>query len=470
MEDKKELLIRGLKGRADVYNFIGKYDNGIEDCKKAISLCKKEIPNSDLIAEAKLCLADIIGCGKSDYKHAEEVIKEILKNPNKKVIYSRGLVLMGVFLRQRGDYIKAMQCFQKALKIYEKLNYQEGIASVSNNIGLSYYNIGKYNLALKYLKKCLNISRKLSDKMKIGVACGNIGLVYSDKMENRTAFKYYREYLNISQEIGYKRGVAIALSNIAFLYEYEGDIDKSLEYYKRSLFMFEKMGNKRRVGMTFASIGIIHYYKGDFDLAFIYFKKSLDIFERIKDKRGCGISYTNIGKIYMEKGDFNSAKENLQKAEKILTELGDKIYLFKVYIILSELNTKIKYHSAILEFAQKAYSIADKIGSKKEKISALRAMGKALFFSSEEPVARAKRKEIKKSIITLKAVSYIKKSVLLAKKLNMKLEYAISLYELGKILLEIGKVEEGKKHLKTAQKIFKKAGAKLWLKKVKDLM
>ncbi len=60
----------------------------------------------------------------------------------------------------------------------------------------------------------------------------------------------------------------------------------------------------------------------------------------------------------------------------------------------------------------------------------------------------------------------------------MRLEYAKSLYEPGKVYLTCRETENVKgetakkvlRYLKEAEEIFKKAGAKLWLKKVKNLI
>lgn len=60
----------------------------------------------------------------------------------------------------------------------------------------------------------------------------------------------------------------------------------------------------------------------------------------------------------------------------------------------------------------------------------------------------------------------------------MRLEYAKSLYELGKVYLPSRETENVKgetekkalRYLKEAAEIFKKAGAELWLKKVKKLI
>ena len=68
-----------------------------------------------------------------------------------------------------------------------------------------------------------------------------------------------------------------------------------------------------------------------------------------------------------------------------------------------------------------------------------------------------------------KAISYLERSISLAKGEKVGLELAKSLYELGKVLKENGKTKEAEKNLKEAEKIFKKIGAGKWLNKVQKL-
>ncbi len=105
--------------------------------------------------------------------------------------------------------------------------------------------------------------------------------------------------------------------------------------------------------------------------------------------------------------------------------------------------------------------IAEKIGAKDEKIAAQRVMAKALVLSENR---------------FQEAIIYLTKSIALARKLKTEFELAKSLYELAKIYLSEREIENMKRetverilrHPKEAEKILKKIGAELWLKKIRD--
>lgn len=51
---------------------------------------------------------------------------------------------------------------------------------------------------------------------------------------------------------------------------------------------------------------------------------------------------------------------------------------------------------------------------------------------------------------------------------KIKIEMAKSSYELAKILKSLGKKKEANRYFSKSEKIFQKAGAKYWLRKIQD--
>jgi len=58
------------------------------------------------------------------------------------------------------------------------MGYEEGIANVFNNIGLTCSKLREINQALNYYQEALKINRKIGYKEGIATNLGNIGLVY----------------------------------------------------------------------------------------------------------------------------------------------------------------------------------------------------------------------------------------------------------------------------------------------------
>lgn len=181
---------------------------------------------------------------------------------------------------------------------------------------------------------------------------------------------------------------------------------------------------------------------------------------------------------YAEINQFKSARQFLKRAERILKEVGDKYELSEVYSLLAELNITRKKLNTALDYAEKVLSLAKETGTKKHEILALRALG--MLYSAHYSINRRQKilkaksqgrsveREDGTPLLVSKAIAYLKQSLCLAKKQNMELELAKSLYELGGILKDSGKIVEADEYLKEATIIFRKTGAKLWLKKSKN--
>ena len=76
---RENLLIRALKGRAEIHRHMGNFDKGINDYQNIISFCERRgYTNLSLIPEDKIGLSSIFTEGKSDYKKAEEMARQAL--------------------------------------------------------------------------------------------------------------------------------------------------------------------------------------------------------------------------------------------------------------------------------------------------------------------------------------------------------------------------------------------------------
>ena len=437
----------------NIFFYKGEYDTAISFYEETIEMLK-EHPSSLVLSETRMHYAQLLFGGKSDYQAAENMISQALakideeKNPK---IYAFGLNIIGNIFHFRSDYDRALKYYQKTLEIYEELSNKRRIAATSNNIGIVYRDKGELDTALKYYKRCLALSEEIGDKRGIGTASNNIGIVYWNKGELDTSLKYYKRCLVISEEISDKSGIGIASNNIGLVYCNKGELDTSLKYYKSYLAISKEIGYKIGIGKASGNIGNVYLYKGEFDTALKFYKRYLTTSEEIGYKMGIGVACFNIGGVYTEKEKFNCAEEYLERALKILIELGNKRNLPEVYSNLSELYTAEGNYKSALKFAEKTISLAQETGIKEQELFALRVMGRAL--SKENPE---------------KAISYLKKSISLSKKQKMKIEMAKSSYELAKILKSLGKKKEANRYFSKSEKIFQKAGAKYWLRKIQD--
>jgi len=116
--------------------------------------------------------------------------------------------------------VEVLKFYQEALEINKKIGYEEGIANVINNIGLTYSKLREINLALNYYQEALKINRKIGYKEGIATNLGNIGLVYITLgQSNKEALKYYQEALEVFVHIKAQPRIEILLKIIKIIEE-----------------------------------------------------------------------------------------------------------------------------------------------------------------------------------------------------------------------------------------------------------
>jgi len=209
--------------------------------------------------------------------------------------------------------------------------YLRYFAGALNNVGIIYNDQGDIPKALEFYNKSLKIREEIHDKMGIANSLNNIGFIYSNKGNIIKAIEFYHKSLKIQEEIQDKSGIATTLNNISFLYDQQGNIPKALEFLHRSSKIQEEIQDKTGIARSLNNIGMIHYNQGDIHKALEFYFKSLKILEetllqsgQVEDKMGVAQSLNNIGGVYQNQNDIPKALEFYIKSLKIYEEIQHK--------------------------------------------------------------------------------------------------------------------------------------------------
>lgn len=78
------------------------------------------------------------------------------------------------------DKQKALEYFEKGMKVYEEMGNIEGVAACQRGIGGTYEHARELGKAIEYYSKARFTFQKLGDKSQISGVLGNLGQVYSN--------------------------------------------------------------------------------------------------------------------------------------------------------------------------------------------------------------------------------------------------------------------------------------------------
>ncbi len=259
------------KGIASSYNNIGEihrlqgnYPKSLEYFQKSLKI-KEELGNRKGMSESYNNIG-VIHWNLCNYPKSLEYFQKSLKIKEElgdRKGMSESYNNIGEIHRLQGNYPKALEYFQKSLKIKEELGKRsedpdeigrakKGMSSSYNNIGLIHWNQGNYPKALEYYQKSLKIFEELgtssdealakSGRKGMSYCYGNIGIIHYEQGNYPKALEYGQKSLKIIEELGDRHGIATSLGNIARLNIKLKNYTKAIDEANKSLNIAKEIG------------------------------------------------------------------------------------------------------------------------------------------------------------------------------------------------------------------------------------
>ncbi|NOZ45466.1 MAG: SpoIIE family protein phosphatase [Chlorobi bacterium] len=281
----------------------------------------------------------------------------------------------------------------RAMKLSENINYDEGILRGYILNGISYYKQSKYEISDSLLSIGYELAKLADNKLGIANACINKGLVYTNQNKYLDAIQNFKIALKNYEIIGSTENINAVKVNIGIIYYYQGNVKEALHYHlnalkkmdtlnvykrrhivnviqnigafyselgkpdsammftKRALRMHTENGNKKGMAICYNNLGDFEKLKGNIFKALSYYKKSLALKKEIKDLRGLIITNNSIGQLLIQLGSPGKAKTFLYDALKYANIVNDKQLIKDTYGILAVLNDSIQnYKEAYLNY------------------------------------------------------------------------------------------------------------------------
>lgn len=266
------------------------------------------------------------------------------------------------FANFKADNSKAIEYYEKSIKIREEIGDKKGICAGLNNLGDIYQKQGQTNKALETHKKALAIREQINDLQGIGISLLNIGYIYKNQGNISGAVECYLKSLGIFEKIKDKKSYANTLNNIGKIYFSQDEVKKALEYYEKSIKIYEELGEKQSLATGVTNIGMVYFDKGNYELAMKYYKQALKLREEINDKLGVGLSYLNLARIYKSLKDYDKAIEFNTEAKKIFEASNNQPSLANALSGLAICYYKKNNSSQAAIYAKEALSISRRLG------------------------------------------------------------------------------------------------------------
>jgi tetratricopeptide (TPR) repeat protein len=247
---------------------------------------------------------------------------------------SYALISKGVLFDRQNEYMRAIDCYYKALKYFEfqKDKSYEGISYAYSRLGYTYGKIKNNSISIKYLKKAI---------------------FYIDKMD-----------LENSVQLNEQKGLLYI--NIGSAYLEMKNYNKASENFKRGIKLSKNIEGTFNTSLGLAKLAVIDIHFNRLDEA----EKKL-LLAKSLSPRDVTSSYAllNLGKVYFKKKNYDKAQKNLEeglKLSKILKNIDLQQQLYELLYKVNKAKGDYKESITMLELFNEMKDSAKNDGVKNE--------------------------------------------------------------------------------------------------------
>ncbi len=108
---------------------------------------------------------------------------------------------MGIVYNRQGDFVKAIECHLKSLKIAEELNSENGIAWSHHLLAQDYFGQKNYKSAKEYSSRAIAVLKKQIDIKQISEAELLASKIDSASGNGTDAYEHYKQYVLLSNKL-----------------------------------------------------------------------------------------------------------------------------------------------------------------------------------------------------------------------------------------------------------------------------
>lgn len=218
------------------------------------------------------------------------------------------------------DAVLAIQYAKEALKIALDLNNEKNIADANYKIGFGNYRNADYPVALQNFNTALEIYNKIKEEKSAANTKNFLAIVNSEMKRSDISLALYTELLSYYWEKNQLRDYSIILMNIGTILIEKEEFDRALESFFKVLEIEKQITAKRKdfIANVYCNIGESYFGKKQYDLSLKYQKMSLEIFKEIKLDDGIANLQMDIGLSLIRSKNYALAKDYLTDALKII--------------------------------------------------------------------------------------------------------------------------------------------------------
>ena len=229
--------------------------------------------------------------------------------------------LLGDIQRDMVSYELAMEYYDTSLASAQ--NYTD-IAEAYSGLGLMYYKQTELEEARELYTLAFQAAQQAQNEQLVAQVLNQLGAIKIDQSEFTKAQNFLNNSLNLAKKCNDLATLSGTYSNLGTMMYRQGLYDEASSYYEKALDIRQNAGLRQGIAESLNQLGFVANAQGKFVEAETYHERSYAISLEIGDGQGMNNSLTNLGISAMNDNDFETAENQFREALKLSREIGDR--------------------------------------------------------------------------------------------------------------------------------------------------
>jgi|GEM_PF-2471164 len=165
---------------------------------------------------------------------------EILRSHPDKTLSSLVYIQIGIIKKNLGDYDESITYYKDALRLFEIIGNESGVATIYGNLSTVYKRMGEYAIAKEYVFDAIELNKSLGRKKYLSFNYNNLANIYEESDELSKALTYQLKSIEIKKTLPHQPGIALSYSNLSIIYQKQGELTKALDAAREGMAIVKK--------------------------------------------------------------------------------------------------------------------------------------------------------------------------------------------------------------------------------------
>ena len=189
-------------------------------------------------------------------------------------------------------------------------------------IGLLQFDLGAFDKAVQYFERAVKMARSLGHEALLWSPIHNIGRAVRDKGERRRGLGIQEDAVRLAEDAGNLFGVATVHNSLGAGWILLGRLDKARHHLDRALQVAQRIHDRVIEAMVQNNTGHALAMGGLLDEAEASFEESLRIRHELRDARGLAVVHLTRAEQRLRKGRGDGARGDLAAARRLLEKVS----------------------------------------------------------------------------------------------------------------------------------------------------